>query len=84
MDKRAKPVTYYKFGPEPENTDAHWYEFLYDGNTGAKIDANVVILHFVDGQRGDDDLESDGRIVDQGGPGFIHRISLPWLNLLLN
>ncbi|MBW2220472.1 MAG: hypothetical protein JRF40_13450, partial [Deltaproteobacteria bacterium] len=27
-------------------------------------------LHFVDGDRGDDDLTADGIIVDDGGPGF--------------
>ncbi len=61
--------TYYKYGPEPGNTTPHWYEFLYDGTTGAEIVGNQIILHFVDGQRGDDDLTDNGVIVDPGAPG---------------
>ncbi|MBI4826727.1 MAG: hypothetical protein HY807_09975, partial [Nitrospirae bacterium] len=62
------PATYHKYGPTPDNHTAHWYEFLYDGTTGAEINGNTIILHFVDGQRGDDDLTADGTIIDQGGP----------------
>ena len=29
-----------------------------------------IILHFVDGQRGDDDLTANGQIVDPGGPAL--------------
>jgi hypothetical protein len=66
----ASPVTYYKYGKTPDNPTDHWYEFLYDGQTGAEINGNIVTLHFVDGQRGDDILTPDGLIVDAGGPGF--------------
>ena len=45
-----------------------WYEFVYDGVTGAEIDGNVVTLHFVDGDEGDDILTADGMIIDAGGP----------------
>lgn len=57
----------------------HWYEFMYDGQTGAVIAGNVITLHFVDGLRGDDDLKADGIIIDQGGPGIKeeHRLYLP-------
>ena len=50
---------------------AHWYEFMYGTatETGAEIDGNMITLHFVDGQRGDDIPLQDGRIIDQGGPG---------------
>ena len=48
--------TYYKYGPTPDNPINHWYEFLYDGQTGANINGNVITLNFVDGLRGDDDL----------------------------
>ena len=66
---------YYKFGRTPENPVDHWYEFLYDGETGAEINGNVITLHFVDGKRGDDDLDStNGVIVDPGGPALINRI----------
>ena len=62
--------TYWKFGPTPDNHSPHWYEFLFDGETGAEIVGNTIILHFVDGKRGDDDLTANGVVVDQGGPGF--------------
>jgi len=61
--------TYWKYGPTPDDPQPHWYEFLYDGTTGAEIIGDVIILHFVDGKRGDDDLSENGIIVDQGGPG---------------
>jgi uncharacterized repeat protein (TIGR01451 family) len=65
---------YYKYGPTPDNQTDHWYEFTYAGptatdQTGAeRINARVVRLHFIDGQRGDDDLTRDGVIHDVGGP----------------
>ena len=62
--------TYYKYGPTPINDIDHWYEFLYDGQTGAEMDGHVITLHFVDGQRGDDDLTVDGLVFDVGGPGI--------------
>ena len=70
--------TYYKFGPTSDNATAHWYPFLFDGTTGAVIDAGpdadslpeLIVLHFVDGGRGDDDLTVNGRIVDPGAPGY--------------
>src|SRR5215471_6404290 len=37
-----------------------------DGTTGAEILPDRVLLHFVDGQRGDDDLTANGEIVDAG------------------
>ncbi len=41
-----------------------------DGTTGAVINANEITLKFVDGDRGDDDLDNtNGTIVDAGGPG---------------
>jgi hypothetical protein len=61
--------TYYKYGPTPDKTSNHWYEFKYDGQTGAEINGNQIILHFVDGQRGDDDLVANGVVTDIGGPG---------------
>jgi parallel beta-helix repeat protein len=60
---------YWKYGPTPDNPTSHWYRFMYDGQTGAEINGNLVTLHFVDGQRGDDNPTLDGKIVDQGGPG---------------
>jgi hypothetical protein len=68
----ANPTTYYKYGPTPNDPTNHWYEFMYDAQTqtGAEINGNVITLHFVDGQWGDDDLTANSTIVDQGGPGF--------------
>lgn len=59
--------TYYKFGRTPALAVNHWYEFRFDGRTGVEITANAVRLHFVDGQRGDDDLTANGVIMDPGG-----------------
>jgi parallel beta-helix repeat protein len=73
--------TYYKYGPTPDNPTNHWYEFLYNGTTGAEILPDRIILHFVDGQRGDNDLTANGQIVDPGAPAIditpptIHSIS---------
>jgi len=61
--------TYYKYGPTPSNNIDHWYEFLNDEQTGSEINGNVITLHFVDGERGDDDLSADGTIIDVGGAG---------------
>ena len=62
--------TYWKFGPTPGNPIPHWYEFFYDGTVGAEVLSDRVILHLVDGGRGDDDLVANGEIRDQGGPAF--------------
>ena len=64
---------YYKYGQtpgDPTPDPPHWYEFRYDGETGAEISGNKITLHFVDGNRGDDDLTKDGTIVEPGGPGY--------------
>ena len=63
-------ISYYKYGPTSNNTENHWYEFLYDDQTqtGAEINGNVITLHFVDGMSGDDDLTPNSIIVDVGGP----------------
>jgi hypothetical protein len=67
----ASPNTYYKYGPTPDNHLFHWYEFLYDGETGAEINNNIITLHFVDGKRGDNDLNNkNGVISDPGGPAI--------------
>jgi hypothetical protein len=70
---------YYKFGPTPDNTTPHWYNFTWDETTktGAKITGTSVALHFVDGLRGDDDLTENGTIVDPGAPAFDNTINVP-------
>ena len=77
------PDTYYKFGPTAGNATPHWYEFLYDGSTGAVIDnaQHTITLHFVDGERGDDDLVANGTIVDPGGTGNAAKSAPTGINL---
>lgn len=66
-----RPNTYYMYGPTPDNASPHWYSFTYDGRTGAEFFGNgYVVLHFVDGERGDADLTANGVIADPGGPGI--------------
>jgi len=68
----AMPVTdYFKFGPLPGSPASVWYDFAWDGATGATFSPGMASLTFVDGGRGDDDLAADGRIIDDGGPAFI-------------
>ncbi len=59
---------YYKYGYTPDNNELHWYEFMYDGETGAEINGDVITLHFVDGLRGDEDITVNGSIKEPGGP----------------
>jgi len=68
LPEGAEAVSYYKYGPTTDDINPHWYEFLYDGSTGAEINGNEITLHLVDGQRGDDDLSVNGSILDDGGP----------------
>ena len=63
-----KVDSYYNFGPTLDNPDPHFYEFLFDGTTGVEIFEDRIVLHFVDGQRGDHDLTENGEIVTRGGP----------------
>jgi hypothetical protein len=75
--------TYWKYGREwldnvattyDDRFTDHWYEFLYDGTTGAEFINNSegytdrIILHFVDSQRGD----SPSFTVNSGIPGGDH------------
>ena len=60
--------SYFNFGPTPEDPKDHFYEFLLDGTTGAEIFEDRIVLHFVDGQRGDHDLTVNGVIETLGGP----------------
>jgi hypothetical protein len=73
--------TWWKYGPTPENLTPHWYTWNFNPFTGIGAefitdddedsDTDRIILHFIDGQRGDDDLTVNGFIVDPGGPAFI-------------
>ena len=74
--------SYFKYGPTPDDPTPHWYSFMFDGTTGAEIfagpdadsDPEIIVLHFVDGGRGDDDLTVNGTIVDPGAPGYVPTI----------
>lgn len=77
LEPGTQADTYYMFGPTPEDPNPHWYPFIHDGTTGAKVYSDRIELTFVDGQRGDDDLTVNGVIVDPGGPGVS---KLPWQN----
>lgn len=57
-----------------------WFEFLFDGTTGAEFkdnnnddDNDHIILHFVDGGRGDSDGLANGIITDPGAPAISQR-----------
>ena len=36
---------YYAYGPTPNDPSPHWYDFSYDGVTGAEIVGDKVLLH---------------------------------------
>lgn len=60
---------YYKYGQTPVLPLPHWYQFMYDSQTGAEIiQPNMVDLHFLDGERGDNDITENEYIVEPGGP----------------
>ena len=71
-DNTINITEYKKYGPTEEDRVPHWYEFSYDGLTGAGIDSEgdrtIISLYLKDGDRGDDDLLENGEIVDMGGP----------------
>ncbi|MGK7927961.1 MAG: trypsin-like serine protease [Spirulina sp.] len=55
--------TFWVYGPEPNDRNPHWFEFVYDGRTGAQffdLDGNgkseFLLLHYTDNQRGDLDF----------------------------
>jgi len=65
------PQTYYKYGPTPDNPAAHWYEFSFDGETGALASGTTIVLYLCDGKRGDHDLTENGKILEPGGPAAV-------------
>lgn len=68
--------SYFNYGPTPDDPTPHFYEFSFDGTTGAQIQGNRVTLHLVDGLRGDHDLVADGRIQTLGGLVDVGRVQL--------
>lgn len=67
LESTSIPNAYFLYGATPTDNQPHWYEFDYDGETGAELSGNNVILHFVDGKRGDNDLQVDGIIEKSPG-----------------
>lgn len=67
------PDSFFNYGPTPSNPLAHWYEFNYDGTTGAVFAGNVITLHYVDGLRGDADLDNGNGLIagSTGGAGVM-------------
>ncbi|MEK6643306.1 MAG: Ig-like domain-containing protein [Planctomycetota bacterium] len=72
--------TYYKFGATPIIPVDHFYRFLFDGNTGSEVNADIITLHLIDGQRGDDDITVNGIIVEPGGPALESENPQPLVN----
>lgn len=63
--------SYYKYGATIDEPTEHWYGFNYDGVTGAERQSDRIILHLLDGGRGDSDLAANGVIVDPGALGLV-------------
>ena len=75
--------TYYQYGVTPDNDTPHWYEFMFDGETGASILENmtftapdmttikrdIILIRYQDGLRGDNDLLVNGFITSEGAVG---------------
>jgi hypothetical protein len=77
----VNPADYYVFSPTAANSDYHWYDFLYQHSTDSD-DAHTtgaeflpdgdILLHLVDGGRGDADLAADGTITfNADGPAAL-------------
>jgi len=66
----SPPRSFFKYGTTPDNPSNLWYEFIYDGETGATIEGNIITLYFIDGKNGDSDLDNtNGTIIaEPGGP----------------
>jgi VCBS repeat-containing protein len=63
-------TSYLKYGRTTDNPEPHWYDFGYDGETGALVMNDKIYLFLKDGARGDDDRSENGIIVDPGTPVF--------------
>jgi hypothetical protein len=61
---------YWKYGPTPGPSPAHWYSLASGAPNNLVINGNTATFTITDGGLGDDDLTANGIIVDQGGPGI--------------
>lgn len=62
---QADDTRYYKFGATPDQPAGHWYTLP------AHVQGNQIRFDITDGGLGDDDLISNGAIVDDGGPALV-------------
>jgi hypothetical protein len=65
--------SFHKYGATEENPTEHWYEFMYDdiSGTGSVYEDDTLKLYLKDGQRGDNDLSTNGAISAPGGPAIL-------------
>ena len=77
--------TYYQYGVTPDNDVPHWYEFMFDPETGTgatilrnvtieapnglQIQRDMVMLNYMDGSRGDNEFLSNGSVSVVGAVG---------------
>lgn len=73
----TRPTHYYAYGPTPDDPSPHWYDFAFDGTTGAEIKNDRIILHFVDGERGDYDWTVNGKIDHTGAQAVATPVAGP-------
>jgi hypothetical protein len=62
----AMPNAWLNYGPTADDPTPHYYEFAWDGTTGARFVPGGVLLYYVDGGRGDHDGVADGVITTDG------------------
>lgn len=62
---------YINFGPSTDENYPHLYNFVYNGEVGAEFEENTIILHFIDGQTGDNDLTENNSLLVLGGPANV-------------
>jgi hypothetical protein len=67
----VRPTHYYAYGPTPDDPSPHWYDFAFDGETGAEIKSDRIVLHFVDNKRGDDDFATNDSITHTGAQAVV-------------
>lgn len=64
------PNTLYRFGPTTDDPALHWYTYHWNGTVGAERVGDKIVIHYKDGELGDNDLTADGKIVDPVVPAF--------------
>jgi cyclophilin family peptidyl-prolyl cis-trans isomerase len=70
----TRPTRYYALVSSP---NPHWIDFTFDGTTGAEIQGDRIVMHFVDGGRGDDDGAVNGKITHTGAAAIESALTPP-------